>query len=253
MNSIKVNVRERIALVTIDEGKTNAIGTEIVLELKDLIQNIEKDDNISAVILTGKGDYFSAGLDLVELFDYTEDQIKFFWEQYFSLIYILTAFKKPLVAAINGQAPGIGTVISLCADYRVVADGDFKLGLNEISLGIIVPDSIYQLYSVWIGRNKASKFILDAKLLNPAEALQLGLADEVVRQDLVVNAAVKQVQRYLQYNKAVWQESKLNLRRNITFAVQPHQPDLIKKILEEWWAPYNRSILHTIIQNFKKS
>ncbi|HEX8376189.1 MAG TPA: enoyl-CoA hydratase/isomerase family protein [Pedobacter sp.] len=253
MNSIKITVKERIALLTFDKGRTNAIDTEMIVELKDMLQYIEKDENVLALILTGKGDYFTTGLDLIKLFDYSEDQIKTFWEQYFSLIFTLISFKKPLVAAINGHAPAAGTTLSLCCDYRIMADGDYSIGLNEITLGIIVPDSLFQLYAFCIGRQKAHRYILEGKLFSPGEALNSGLVDEVVKQEAVVNSAVRQVQKYLQYNKVVWQESKLNLRKNLTFASQPHQPDLIKRILEEWWAPYNRSILHTIIQNFKKN
>ena len=253
MNSIKITIKEKIALLTLDKGRSNAIGAEMVMELKDMIQNIEKDENVSGVILTGKDEYFTAGLDLMELFDYSENQIKEFWEQYFALIHALAAFKKPLIAAINGHAPAAGTILCLCCDYRVMAQGEFPIGLNEIALGIIVPDSFFQLYASCIGRQKASKYLLEAKLMNPNEALGIGLVDEVVNAGSLINTAVKQMQKYLQFNKVVWQESKQNIRRNLVFSVQPHQPDIIKKILEEWWAPYNRSILQTIIQNFKKS
>lgn len=253
MNSIKVTVKDKIALLTLDKGRSNAIDTEMVLELKDMIQNIEKDDNVSGVILTGKGDYFTAGLNLIELFDYSEDQIKTFWEQYFALIYALTSFNKPFIAAINGHAPAAGTIFSLCCDYRVMAEGEYSIGLNEIALGVIVPDSFFQLYATCIGRQKATKYLLEGKLMRPNEALNIGLIDEVVKPEAVINTAVKQMQKYIQFNKVVWQESKSNIRRNLVFAVQPHQPDIIKKILEEWWAPYNRSILQTIIKNFKKS
>ncbi|MGV3508201.1 MAG: enoyl-CoA hydratase/isomerase family protein [Sphingobacteriaceae bacterium] len=253
MSSVKVTVREKIALLTLDRGRSNAIDTNMVSDLKDMFQNIEKDDNVSGIILTGKDEYFTAGLDLMELFDYSEEQIKAFWEQYFSLIYILTSFKKPFISAINGHAPGAGTIISLCSDYRVMAEGEYSIGLNEVALGIIVPDSFFQLYSSRIGRQKANNYILESKMMNSGEALKIGLVDELANKDIVVNIAVKQMQKYLQYNKVVWQESKSNIRRNLAFAVQPHQPDLIKKILEEWWAPYNRSILQTIIQNFKKA
>ena len=252
MNSIKITVRDKIALLTLDKGRSNALGVEMVLELKDMLANIEKDDSVWGLIITGKEEYFSAGLNFVELFDYSEEQVKYFWEQYFSLIYTFTAFKKPVVAAINGHAPSAGTILALCCDYRVMADGDYSIGINEVSLGIIVPDSFFQLYASCIGRQRANRYILEGKLINSHEALGIGLVDEVVKSDFVVNAAVKQMQKYLKYNKSVWQESKMNLRRNLVFAVQPHQPDIIKKILEEWWAPYNRSILQTIIQNFKK-
>ncbi|MEJ6980854.1 enoyl-CoA hydratase/isomerase family protein [Pedobacter sp. P351] len=244
---------EKIALITLDRGRSNAIDAEMVMELKDIIQNIGNDDNISGVILTGKDEYFTAGLDLLDLFDYSEDQIKTFWEQYFGLIYALTSFKKPLISAINGHAPAAGTIFCLCSDYRIMVQGNYSIGLNEIALGIIVPDSFFQLYASCIGRQKAGKYLLEAKLVNPEEALSIGLIDEMVSSEILMNTAVRQMQKYLQFNKVVWQESKFNIRRNLAFAVQPHQPDIIKKILDEWWAPYNRSILQTIIKNFKKS
>ncbi|MBC7913243.1 MAG: enoyl-CoA hydratase/isomerase family protein [Pyrinomonadaceae bacterium] len=253
MNCIKVTIKEKIALITLDRGRTNAINFEMVSELIDIFQSIEKDDNISGIILTGKDDYFSAGLDFVELFDYAEGKIKMFWEQYFLLISTLVTFKKPFISAINGHAPAAGTVLTLCSDYRVLAEGDYSIGLNELTLGIIVPDSLFQLYSNCIGRSKASRYLLEGKTMLPAEALSIGLVDTVVKKDAVVITAVRQMQKYLQYNRKVWQESKLNIRRNLIFAVQPHQPELIKNILQEWWAPYNRSILQTLIQNFKSN
>jgi enoyl-CoA hydratase/carnithine racemase len=146
--------------------------------------------------LTGKENYFSSGLDFVELFDYSEDQIKYFWEQYFSLIYQLTAFKKPLIAAINGHAPGAGTIISLCCDYRVMAEGPYQVGLNEVALGLIVPDSFFQLYASCIGRQRAYRYILEGKLMSPQEAWAIGLVDEVAKQESVVNLAVKRMQKY---------------------------------------------------------
>lgn len=251
MNTIKITVRENIALLTLDRGRSNTINAEMVDELKDIFQNIEKDDNIFGVIITGKDDYFCAGLDLVELFDYTEDQLKSFWEHYFLLVFILVSFKKPLIAAINGHAPAAGTLLGLCADYRIMARGNFSIGLNDVALGLIVPDSSFQLYSACIGRHRASNYILEAYSMNPEEALNIALLNEVVPQEAVVGTAVKQMKKYLQYNRGVWQDTKQNIRKNITFAAQPHQPELIKRILHEWWAPYNRSVLQTIIQNFK--
>lgn len=251
MNTIKITVKENIALLTLDKGRSNTINAEMVTELKEMFHNIETDDNIYGVIITGKNDYFSAGLDLVELFDYSEEQLKSFWEQYFLLIFILVSFKKPLIAAINGHAPAAGTLLALCADYRVMAEGKFSIGLNDIALGLIVPDSYFQMYASCIGKLKANLFILEAHTMDAASALSIGLVNEVVKPDAVIITAVKQMKKYLQFNRVVWQESKQNLRKNLTFAAQPHQPELIKKILHEWWAPYNRSILQTIIQNFK--
>ena len=76
MNSIKVNIKDKIAVLSLDRGRSNAINSEMVSELHQMIRNIENDDTIAGLILTGKDGFFSAGLDLIELYDYDEDQIE---------------------------------------------------------------------------------------------------------------------------------------------------------------------------------
>ena len=82
MNTIKVTVKEKVAIISLDRGKANAISAEMVAELHQMFQNIEKDDTIRGVILGGKEGFFSAGLDLIELYDYDEEKIREFWNNF---------------------------------------------------------------------------------------------------------------------------------------------------------------------------
>ncbi len=75
MNTIKVRIKDKIAVLYLDRGRSNAINSEMLSELSRTIRNIENDDSIAGLILTGKDGFFSAGLDLIELYDYDEDQI----------------------------------------------------------------------------------------------------------------------------------------------------------------------------------
>ena len=79
MNTIKVNIKDKIAVLALDRSRSNAINSEMVSELYQMIRNIENDDSIAGLILTGKDGFFSAGLDLIELYDYDEVQIREFW------------------------------------------------------------------------------------------------------------------------------------------------------------------------------
>ena len=251
MQTLKVTIRERVAIIALDRGSSNAMNSELVNELKTLIENIEQDSNIAGVILTGKNGFFTAGLDLIELCDYNETEIRTFWLDFLNLVKTLTGFKKPMVAAISGHSPAGGCVLSLCCDYRVMAEGNYIIGLNEVPVGIIVPDSIFELYAFWIGKGKAYQNILEGKLLTVEEAKEIGLVDASADISSLMTHAEKKIQSYLQYDYATWQQSKLNLRRKLIEKVSEDQSETLDKVLQQWWSPRTRLIVKTIIDNLK--
>lgn len=252
MNTIKVRIKDKIAVLSLDRGRSNAINSEMLSELSRTIRNIENDDSIAGLILTGKDGFFSAGLDLIELYDYDEDQIKAFWLDFLTLVTELASFKKPLIAAITGHSPAGGCVLAICCDYRIMAEGKFIIGLNEVPVGIIVPENIFHLYAFWLGTANASRFLLEGKLMNTAEALQCGLIDEVVNPESILHAAERKMLTYIQLEKNTWQQSKMNIRRELLKKVSADPTDMLNPMLEQWWSPSTRSILKTIIQNLQQ-
>jgi len=252
MNTLKVTIKDKTAIVGLDRGRSNAINAEMVQELSELVRNIEKDDNIGGLVLTGKEGFFSAGLDLIELYDYDELKIRKFWEEFLELVSLLAKFKKPFLTAISGHSPAGGCVFAICSDYRIMVSGKYIIGLNEIPVGIIVPESIFHLYSFWLGDAKAYRYLLEGKLLTVQEALENGLIDQIVEEGGLVAAAERQMQKYLQLDRITWQQSKLNLRRGLLSKVNIDHTDSLNLMLKQWWSPTTRSILHTIIQNLQK-
>ena len=195
--------------------------------------------------------FFSAGLDLIELYDYDEIKIRKFWIDFLALVSILTSFKKPLISAISGHSPAGGCVIAICSDYRIMSEGKYLIGLNEVPVGIIVPDSIFHLYSFWLGQGQAYRFLLEGKLLIPQEALEYQLVDQVVDPDTIISSAERQMKKYLQLNRNAWQQSKLNLRKELIIKVNADQSESLNLMLKQWWSPGTRSILNTIITNLQ--
>jgi len=249
MENIQVTINERMALIGLDRGKSNAINLATLHELNNLLKNIENDDSISGIILHGKDRFFSSGLDLIELYDYNEDQIREFWVLFLEFVTTFVAFKKPSVAAISGHSPAGGCVLALCCDYRLMVEGDFIIGLNEVPVGIIVPESIFHLYSFWIGQAKAYQYLLEGKLLNPEQALEVGLINELVSSEKLRSRAEKQLLSYLQHDANTWQQSKINMRRNLIQQMGNAPKDMLDAVLKQWWAPSTRSILKTILTN----
>ena len=252
MNTIKVTIKDHLGIITLDRGKSNALNREMISELNDMLHNIAGDPNIAGVIITGKENFFSAGLDLIELYNYNEAEAESFWYLFLDFIAAITAFKKPLVAAVNGHSPAGGCVIALACDYRIMAEGKYIIGLNEVPVGIIVPNSIFNLYAFWLGQANATRSLLEGKLFSPDEALQIGLVDELVNPAGILTAAERKIRKYMAMERNTWEQSKLSIRQGLIAATGADQSEALQKMLKQWWAPTTRNILKTIIDNLQK-
>ena len=252
MNTIRVTIKDQLAIITLDRNKSNALNREMITELNDMMVNISSDANIGGVIVTGKEHFFSAGLDLIELYSYSEEEAESFWHLFLKFTANIIAFKKPLIAAINGHSPAGGCVIALACDYRIMAEGQYIIGLNEVPVGIIVPDSIFSLYSFWIGQAQATRSLLEGKLFSPEEALAVGLVDELVNPASILTAAERKIRKYMAMERNTWQQSKLNIRKGLIRATSADQSEALTVMLAQWWSPSTRSILKTIIDNLQQ-
>lgn len=252
MHHIQVTIKDRLAIITLNRGKSNSLNREMITELTDMLHHLDHDDNIGAALITGKENFFSAGLDLIELYNYNEEEVKSFWELFLKFVAQITAFKKPLVAAINGHSPAGGCVIALASDARIMAKGKYIIGLNEVPVGIIVPESIFELYAFWLGKADACRSLLEGKLFNPDEALAIGLVDEVVDQERIMTAAERRARKYMAFESNTWAQSKLSIRRSLIAAAQADQSTDLANMLKQWWSPSTRAILKTIIDNLQQ-
>jgi enoyl-CoA hydratase/carnithine racemase len=133
-----------------------------------------------------------------------------------------------------------------------MAEGKFIIGLNEVPVGIIVPESIFHLYSFWLGQPNAYRFLLEGKLLNTQQALASGLIDEVVNPESILHAAERKMLTYIQLERNTWQQSKMNMRKELLEKVSQDPTDMLEPMLAQWWSPSTRSILKTIIQNLQQ-
>jgi 3,2-trans-enoyl-CoA isomerase len=251
MNTIKLHINDGLASITLDRGRSNPINHEMLTELIACVQDLEADKEVSGLILTGKEGFFSSGIDLIEAYSYNELQIKTFWTDFMRMQTVLASFKKPMVAAISGHSPAGGCIMAICADYRVMAGGPYIIGLNEIPVGIIVPDSVFDVYSFWLGQRKAYQYLMEGKLLSVNEALEAGLIDEVCATENLLPAAETKARTYMKLNRTVWSQSKLNLRKALLTKLNADQTDTLDAMLKQWWAPATRKGLELMIQQLQ--
>lgn len=189
--NIIVEFEGSIAVITINRPKMlNALNTEVLKELDQVIDSIENDDSVKVMILTGEGKAFVAGADISEMKDMTPEEARKFSVIGQRLFRRIEASEKPIIAAINGFALGGGCELAMCCDIRLASD-KAKLGLPEVSLGITPGFSGTQRLSRIVGMSKAKELIFTASTIPSDEALRIGLVNKVTEGEKLMEEAME--------------------------------------------------------------
>lgn len=252
MSHIHLIKKENYGIIQMDREKANPMNYEFIAGLRIALKNLLEDDSIHGAIINGKENFFSAGLDIPELYTYDEMQFEKFWRNFMELVCDLVAFDKPLVASINGHAPAGGCILAIGCDYRVMADGKFKIGLNEIPVGIVVPRGIFDIYSFWIGRKRAYQYIMEGKLYSPEHAKEIGLVDEIVSADKVLEAAETKLKQYLKFEQNGWRMTKRQAKQDQLKSISSISDFEMNTFLNQWWSEPVRTIIGQFVENLKK-
>ena len=180
--TIKCKIDSSIAIITFSRPKVNAINAEFVSQLQAELDLLEKNDSIKGIIFTGMSGFFSAGLDVVELFPLGKKEIYEFWKKFNRLLLTIFSYPKLIFSAINGHSPAGGAVIAIMTDYRIMSSGKFKIGLNEVAVGLTLPGAIGEVLQYILVKRQAERCVLTGALFSAEEAFSLGMVDEVCDQ-----------------------------------------------------------------------
>lgn len=186
---IETEQHEQLRVLRLARPPVNALNAGLVNGLLEALRQAERD-KVRGVILTGRPGLFSAGLDLKELLAMDRTAMTRFWKDFFALLSTLAQFPVPLVAALSGHSPAGGAVLSLYCDRRIGVSGPFKIGLNEVQVGLVVPAPIQAALTRLLGAHPAEQLMVRGALLSPDEALACGMLDEVVEAEALTSAAL---------------------------------------------------------------
>jgi enoyl-CoA hydratase len=183
-----------ILTLRLAHGKVSALDVEL---LEALLRELgAAGDDVRAVILTGTGSAFSAGVDLIRLTREGEPYVRRFLPLLGSLLRRVFDFPKPVVAAVNGHAIAGGCVLALAADVRLMADGAGRIGLPELLVGVPFPAAVMEMVRFAVPPDKVQALIYTGRTVQAQEALAAGLIDEVVAPDRLP-ARAREVARQL--------------------------------------------------------
>ena len=198
-----------VATITLDDGKVNALSKAMTSELAGHFDRAESDGAV--VVLTGRATTFSAGFDL------RCDQA--LWPEMMisaaRLAERMLGFPQPVVIACNGNAIAMGALLLNAADYRLGVDGQFKLGLNEVSLGMTLPWFAIELARHRLTRRYFDMCTVSGTILDPAEARSAGFLDQLCGKDDLFDAAAATASELAKIDMDAHLATKLRIREQV--------------------------------------
>lgn len=186
---------ENVAVIKINRPeKLNALNKEVILELAAAVEEMEKDDDIRAVIITGAGETFVAGADIAWMKSAASSEMEEFVKLGKNVFDKIEKMGKPVIAAVNGPAFGGGCELALACDIRIASE-KAKLGQLEVNVGIMPGWGGTQRLPRLVGLGKAKEICLTGDVVDAKEAERIGLINRVVRSEELVSEAKKLAER----------------------------------------------------------
>lgn len=194
--AVRLEVSDGVATIRIDRPKMNALNADIQRRIGAAAVECTRRSDIFAVVIWGGEYVFAAGADIKEMADQTYPQMVAHSADLQEAFTAVARIPKPVVTAINGYALGGGCELALCADIRIAAD-DATLGQPEIKLGVIPGAGGTQRLTRLIGPSRAKEIIFSGRFVSAAEALTIGLVDQVVPSPDVYSTAVEWARQFV--------------------------------------------------------
>jgi enoyl-CoA hydratase/carnithine racemase len=241
---------DTVAVLRLARPPVNALSPELVASTRTAIASAT-EAGAGAIVVTGLPGIFSAGLDLPRLLELDAGSLRAFWEDLFGLLEDLARSPVPVVAALSGHSAAGGTILALFCDYRITAAGDFRIGLNEVQAGLVVPGAIRGALARLVGPYRAERHLLAGELVAPAEAERIGLVDELVRPDELLEGALAWCRHHLALPQHAFAENRRLLRSDLA-ALFDHADNLdVDAFAEHWQRPETRRALEALVAGFR--
>jgi enoyl-CoA hydratase/carnithine racemase len=238
--------------IRLNRPPVNALNPDLVKALSAAIDE-HTLAGARALVLSGRTGLFSAGLDVPELLNLDEAGMRAFWQDLFGLLEQIAASPIPIVTALTGHSPAGGTVIALYADYRVQAAGDFKLGLNEVQVGLVVPPVIHKALVRLIGPYRAERHLVAGEMIPATQALAVGLVDQIVAPDRVIDTAVAWCHQHLALPKQAMTATRSLCRADLIETFQGTGALDVDGFVRGWFSEETQATMHALVERLKSS
>ena len=233
---IDIKSQAGIAVLTLMHGKANALDIELCEALAARFMELRGSD-AKAVLLTGQGKIFSAGVDLKRLSEGGADYIRKFLPVLHKLYDTVFYHPKPVVAAINGHAIAGGCVLACCADRRIMAREGGRIGVTESLVGVPFPALAFEILRFAVPPRHLPEFTLSGATYATDAALQRGWIDEIAKPGELIEDAIAVAQELALLSPAAFAQTKMQIRQAVTERMAQSGKATDKAVTAIWTAP----------------
>ena len=209
---VTYSLNDNVATITMDDGKANALSTELIAQLNVAFDKAENDKAV--VVLTGREGVFSGGFNLKEM-QAGQTQAMALTAKGSNLARRILAFPTPVIALATGHTIAMGAFLMLACDYRMIAEGDFKVGLNETLIGMTMHNFGIELARYRLANNYFNRCVINAEIFEPKGAIDAGFIDRIVPKEQLSSAAAMAGKMFGQLDKTAFRNTKLRSRKAI--------------------------------------
>ena len=235
----------------------NALDSDLVRRLRTAVESAPAQ-GASGLLLSGRAGMFSAGLDVPALLQLKREELVAFWQEFFGLCAALASSPIPVVAAIGGHSPAGGAVLAIFCDYRVMAKSSdpakpFRIGLNEVQVGLSVPECIQFALRRLIGGYRAERLMVSGTLLDAEQALAIGLVDELTDAEQVVTRALAWLHDLLKLPPQAMSTTRLLCRSDLINVFADPTKLSVEEFADGWFGAESQATLRALVAKLKKS
>lgn len=224
--NVRYELQGNVATVTLDDGKANALSYAMMEEIEAALARAERE--ASALVLTGRAGRFCAGFDLKEMMSGADNARKLVGRGADFLLR-LYGYPLPLVVACSGHALAGGALVVLTGDVRVGAEGPFKIGLNELQLGMPIPILAMEIARDRLEKKYLARATLFAETPEPRTAVDFGYLDEVAAPEALLSVAAAHATKLAGLSRDAYAKSKNAMReRTIQYVRETLSADLLR-------------------------
>lgn len=248
---LEITDHGRIREIQLNRAPANALNRELIAQLNEQLQTAANSSD--AVVVSGRPGMFSAGLDVPSLLQEDREGMVDFWRSFSRLLRTIALMPVPTVFALTGHCPAGGIVMSLFGDYRIMCGGQFKTGMNEVQVGLVVSPLIKHAAVRLIGPNTAAKILVPGSLLSPEQAHEIGLVDEVESNpETVVTRSIELCEQLLALPSSAMLATRALVREDL-HALFDHDNSLEgDAFLRLWFSESTQQTLHALVARLQK-
>jgi enoyl-CoA hydratase len=239
-----------LAILRMQAGKANAMNPDMVRRLATLCDEVQASD-ARALVITGDGRSFSAGLALPQLIDLDRATMRGFMGEFKVAMLRVFQLPMPVVAAVDGHMIAGGCVLACQCDVRLAADRSLKIGVNEVQLGIGLPAVVIETLRLILPPSSLVPVAFTGGLFEPRDALRLGLLDEIVAPEQLLARACERGRELAKIPTAAYAQVKLGWRRAAVEAIERTHDTLGEQWLDTWFSAEAQGRLRAIVERLR--